>query len=678
MILTELVLENYGLYRGRTVFDLRPRLKYGKSRPIILFGGMNGAGKTTVLQAINLCLYGSMTFNGRLSQQQYYQYLMSRVHRAPSALIQPDGALIELEFEQSHVGENNVYRIRRSWLASGRASGENLEIFCNGKPLDNISADHWQEFIKELVPPGISRLFFFDGERIQELAEDSTAEEGLRTSILGLLGLDIVDTLRADLQFYLSRKRRESADAGSRNQLQSLLDERQKIDACLSEQKRNIAELQGKFENAVAQQQKAEEVLRTQGGQLAEQWGGLTETATRSSAKIEDLEIQARDLCNGVLPFALAPKLLASLRAQLVSEGESKRYGLAIELLDHEAEAVLKEIQTGKKRKELPSPEDSKAVFGLLRERLELRSRKGVDIRHDLSPADERKLISWIDEALETVPQKAAELGRQLEKVHREHTGASKKLQAIPLKDQLDPSTKRVVELSQLVGELQNQLQNATEEKEKTERELLDIDRQIRRFEEKLNTSDDTALRVSRAERSLVALEKFRLELLESKLGDLEQAFNQAYGKLARKEDIIRGIRIERTSLSVMLLDRHGREVPKSQLSAGEKQIYAIAMLWALADSSGRPLPVVVDTPLGRLDGAHRRHLIERYFPFASHQVIVLSTDTEVDERLFTALSPHVSHAFHLTFDNSDERTVATEGYFWKTKEYQEALNAAQ
>lgn len=105
--------------------------------------------------------------------------------------------------------------------------------------------------------------------------------------------------------------------------------------------------------------------------------------------------------------------------------------------------------------------------------------------------------------------------------------------------------------------------------------------------------------------------------------------------------------------------------MPTERLSAGERQVFAVALLWALGRTSGRPLPVIIDTPLARLDSDHRRLLVERYLPFASHQVLVLSTDTEVDEAAFAALEPAMSHAYRLRYDHARRLTTADAGYFW-------------
>jgi DNA sulfur modification protein DndD len=101
------------------------------------------------------------------------------------------------------------------------------------------------------------------------------------------------------------------------------------------------------------------------------------------------------------------------------------------------------------------------------------------------------------------------------------------------------------------------------------------------------------------------------------------------------------------------------------RLSAGERQLLATSLLWGLAKASGRPLPTIIDTPLGRLDSSHRRHLLDRYFPVASHQVILLSTDEEVDETSLARLKSHIGRSYTLTFDEQEHSTIVKPGYFW-------------
>ena len=100
------------------------------------------------------------------------------------------------------------------------------------------------------------------------------------------------------------------------------------------------------------------------------------------------------------------------------------------------------------------------------------------------------------------------------------------------------------------------------------------------------------------------------------------------------------------------------------RLSAGERQLLAIALLWGLAKASGRLLPTAIDTPLGRLDAGHRMHLVERYLPFASHQVLLFSTDEEIAGDYLDRLKPWIGKSYYLNYDDSTGTTRIVPGYF--------------
>ena len=125
-----------------------------------------------------------------------------------------------------------------------------------------------------------------------------------------------------------------------------------------------------------------------------------------------------------------------------------------------------------------------------------------------------------------------------------------------------------------------------------------------------------------------------------------------------------------------MELRRGGQTFGRDQLSAGEKQLLAISTIWALRDVSGVPMPVIIDTPLGRLDSDHRLSMIQNYFPRASHQVVLLATDTEVDRTLMLELEPAVSHAYTLEFDAKEGRTVVRDLDLGEEQELEEEVVA--
>jgi DNA sulfur modification protein DndD len=124
---------------------------------------------------------------------------------------------------------------------------------------------------------------------------------------------------------------------------------------------------------------------------------------------------------------------------------------------------------------------------------------------------------------------------------------------------------------------------------------------------------------------------------------------------------------VDADTFRLSLYDTEGEPLPIHRLSAGEKQLLAIAFLWGLAHISGRQLPVAIDTPLGRLDSKHRHLIVEQYFPQASHQVILLSTDTEIRDKEVKMLRKQgaIAREYLLTYDGEERCTSVSSGYFW-------------
>ncbi|MDD5703536.1 MAG: DNA sulfur modification protein DndD, partial [Dehalococcoidales bacterium] len=206
--------------------------------------------------------------------------------------------------------------------------------------------------------------------------------------------------------------------------------------------------------------------------------------------------------------------------------------------------------------------------------------------------------------------------------------------------------------------------------------QAIEIIRKMRRLEEQLVTGETQGTGTNLAKFTRDVLTDFAEEMTKRKIIKLEQEFAKTFARLARKSDNIVSAQIDPATFEVHLFNKSGTGVPKQDLSAGEKQIYAIAMLEALAKTSGRKLPIIIDTPLGRLDSRHREKLINSYFPQASHQVIILSTDTEVDKGFYSDLNKHVSHCYHISYDEAEGASEIREGYFWKSSHDSEGVAA--
>lgn len=161
-------------------------------------------------------------------------------------------------------------------------------------------------------------------------------------------------------------------------------------------------------------------------------------------------------------------------------------------------------------------------------------------------------------------------------------------------------------------------------------------------------------------------MEELIVDLVKIKVEEIQGYFYESFKRMARKGDMDLNVEIEPETFKVELKANNGLYIDKKRLSAGEKQIYALAILEALGKASGRSLPFIIDTPLGRLDSEHRQKIVTEFFPKVNEQVIILSTDTEVDENFFKGLEPHIAKSYELKYDQVSGSTAVSSGYFWK------------
>jgi DNA sulfur modification protein DndD len=194
--------------------------------------------------------------------------------------------------------------------------------------------------------------------------------------------------------------------------------------------------------------------------------------------------------------------------------------------------------------------------------------------------------------------------------------------------------------------------------------DLKELRKQIRNKADELVASGASAARADLAKRVRRAVELYREALRPRKRDELARHLGDMYKHLARKEDVVQRIELDEKTFGPRLLDRRGDALSLDTQSAGEKEIYALSLLWALGRTSKRELPVVIDTPLARLDSAHRSNIVKRYLPQAGRQVIVLSTDTEIDREYFELIEDHIAKSLRLEFDPKTERTTVKDGYF--------------
>ncbi|TWW08294.1 hypothetical protein E3A20_25760 [Planctomyces bekefii] len=221
MILQELRLHNFCIYRGIHQFDLTPTTEKGRCRPIVLFGGMNGGGKTTLLDAVQLLFFGKRASCSKRGDTSYEDFLKSCINHGVSP---KDGASVGLSFLYASEGKEHIYDIDRSWSVSNSGSlREKTIVLKDGEP-DQWMADNWAHLVDDLVPLGVAQLCFFDAEKVRFLAEHDDCSGALGDAIKALLGLDLPERLIADtavLESRIARRMQKSDDLAKVEELES-------------------------------------------------------------------------------------------------------------------------------------------------------------------------------------------------------------------------------------------------------------------------------------------------------------------------------------------------------------------------------------------------------------------------------------------------------------------------
>ena len=306
----KLTIENYKSFQFPTEIAC-PDSSAGKS--IFLVGGMNGAGKTSLMEAINLCLYGA-------KPEQIFKAINRKEMAKGNAFVACE-LLIETD-------EQEQILVKRSWSAGTVDSPrpkdleEKLVVVKDGRRVSVQNKEMWQDYLNAVIPTSITQFFFFDGEKIQEIAADDHSELRLKSSLEAALGIQHITRLSQDIVTLKQNERKnfveisdedidfkESELKKERAKLSRKQNERSEVQAELTQFREEYEDAKKRFQSAFsAEPESAEEtkVRERRRVQLAAQRG--------------QLDNQLKTLLEKQLPWALAGKLFVPLRHQIEQE----------------------------------------------------------------------------------------------------------------------------------------------------------------------------------------------------------------------------------------------------------------------------------------------------------------------------------------------------------------------
>lgn len=658
MIFDELVLEDVGPFAGVQHLPLAPR---ANDQPVILVGGLNGSGKTTVLEALLLVLYGGLTPGTARRASSYERYLRQLINHSADP---GRGASVELAYRAVHDGAWHSFRVRRHWWLAAERVRESVHVTRDGAP-DPVLTEAWSDHVETLAPRGVANLFFFDGEQIEAFADLEVARELISTAIGRLLGLDLVDRLQDDLTV-LERRKRSDALEGEEEQRaiklqQSALDavRRAEGDArqAVDEAERVVTQAQAEADDAARR-------LAREGGERYQAREELQRRHQEAQTRLRQCQAALTEALGGLSPLFLVESLIGETITQAAAE-QRQADDLTLADLLTERDASLQALL----RKNRATTRIQQVVADFLNEDLARRKAgDGTPTVVGVAPSTlalGRRLLAG------ELSAERAHLRQRLDELQAAHTAmddADRALEAVPaaeaIADVLEAHQQATYTLAEARARLDAALrahQESTTRRHSAER---NVERELLKANAALLESEDAKRVVEHAGRARATLARLRATATQRHSRRIESLILDSVQTLIRKRKLISEVKIDPDTSKLELLSHDGRPVRPRTLSAGERQLLAVSLLAGLAKASGRLLPVLIDTPLGRLDQDHREKLIQRYLPHASHQVIVLSTDTEITPEVSRQLGEAVSHTIRLDHQPGRGSAIVTDGYF--------------
>jgi DNA sulfur modification protein DndD len=659
VIVQDLILQNFGPYRDRQSIHLAPE----STSPIILFGGLNGGGKTTLMDALRLTLYGQRaqcSSRGSLAYAEFLNQCRNRYSDQPTYLELRLQVPLSPAATEPAAPQLSELRICRTWSHLPKNGRDTLEVFLNGERSPDLTTG-WDERIESLLPLGISNLFLFDGEQVKDLAEDLTLPPAVISAIRNLLGLELPDRLSTDLDVLITRKRK---DLGAQHEVKKL-DEIEQILATQEAERKaayhTCAHLRPRLERAQNALHTAQEQFISEGGQIAAEQSQIDQKLSQAQAEQATHQQHLRDLASGALPLNMVRSLLTQAQTQGHQELQLQQFDAAKELIQEQQAELLQFIQD----KNFPKTRIQQLQTFLQSQRdrlIQSPSAAWLSI-------NQQQLLRLTHILEHQLPDQVRDAQKTLKALnhHQTQIDALERYQATAAApERYDQLTQQVRDAQAEVTALQAEYDQASRRYEQTKQAIERTKKDLAAYGQLVIDFKNTDHVLRSAQKVQQTLERYKQRLKLHKLNRLEHLITECFLYLLHKSNLVHRVQIDTDSFALSLYDQAGEPIPKHRLSAGEKQLLAIALLWGLARASGRQLPVAIDTPLGRLDSKHRKNLVERYFPQASHQVILLSTDTEIRDREVKMLRKQgaIARNYVLEYNSKQKRTEVKEGYF--------------
>lgn len=660
MIIKRIKTKNY-----KTYLSLDLDLSVKPDQPIILIGGMNGGGKTTLFEAICGALYGL-----KIKNKAHFQELLNN---GAIGKVEPT-IVLELTFEGMVLGRMQEYLLRRTYkLNPADKPVENVLLNMDGTPFSYgtatppqqraINEQQVNKIIKANLPQELSKYFLFDAMQSSELLKENVFAQIIKDNIQNVMGfnkyLQMKNAAEHQQQEWAARRLEAQKEAEEynglceqRNQLVELQEENAKLQ---DDKYKYLTSIQTEYDAAKEGAKESAETER----KIQELEASVKDTQelskrynTQLKHVVETLEINvffpklAQGITNEVNDIIRQKEALKQEREGVLSVEQMRevttkilgylksKYLCPESVEDDDVVAYLKSQQESLHRKDnyaFMDESELEALKNLLNANAVNEFITLNDSRHDL----EKRLENY-DNQLRQISLLRRSMVNGNTEIIKAYEEASRELES--LKKEADNRKVSIKKLEQKIHQFDVQIQQEPDVK-------YDMLVKLKPFFEDVA---DTLLRRKK--------EKIEEDMKEQ----LNKLLISYKGCIAKVElsDLME-------NLTIRLYHKAGNEISLNQLNAASKQIFIQVLLKVLRNLGDYNPPVMIDTVMGVLDEESRDVLMEEYFPGLAEQTILLCTTSEIrKDKDYLKLEPFLSRSYTLVRDVERQSTHIEEGYF--------------
>lgn len=715
---------NFSSYVGENTIDLSTR----NEQNVVLIGGNNGSGKTSLFTAIKLALYGPQCFRFQDKNNQYTARIKELINH--DAYTKQDvEAFVEIELLMPTERSSSLYTLYRGWSYTGKKLYERYDVYQDGVLLNAKDSDFFQNYLFTLIPPNLFDFFFFDGEEIAEFFSTGNYSNYIKNAVFTLCGYDTFQLIKRFCDSYVGLENGNEMHRITGEKVVLLEKRVDELEEEIGYLESKIPEISKRLIDLRSEESALRAKFETAGGLNKHIREELNKQVQRQDALRSDYTKKIRDFVENLMPLFITKDLAVVAQSQLVKERKANQYQTVLQQLSndvfYQVLCDLPKIDQVAHPKQLASMLSGK-IAAQLKPEFEL---ENFEAMHDLSQEQENRVVSAFVQLQNFDSRTMIDICKNKTKVSEKYDMLSKQLRdALPEVDANSFFTS-IKNITSEILKCENTKERTNSRLETARSELVEAEGQLKKQRKELLrlAKDQTAYIYT--ERISQVMQCMMQDAAHTKFKQVERLTLEMFRKIIRKNDFIELIELDNNfniniykkqvyterELALLLQNVGGDELFKrlgvagvqkaleyfhldtiqelkhllsqyltgeqlslldeqtvslykrmelSQLSKGEKQVFILALYWAIIKTSGQSIPFVIDTPYARIDTEHREQIAKLFLPNISDQVIILSTDEEVVGRYQKILEPHIAHKYLLDYNTDKGQTVVTPGYF--------------